>query len=66
MNYSSLGNVVEHIHFHIFPRYEDELLAAEEKHPWFHIDKFNSKRLSSDRARDLATKIREELQSFLV
>lgn len=24
MNYASYGNIVEHIHWHIFPRYEDD------------------------------------------
>ena len=38
INYSCYGNVVEHIHWHIFPRYEsDPDLRA---HPWLNSEKF--------------------------
>ncbi len=41
VNYASLGNVVNHLHFHIIPRYEKELSELEVKHPWFQSENFD-------------------------
>ena len=65
MNYSTLGNVVEHTHFHVFPRYEEELALATHKDPWFNCEEFGTKKLTESDAIDLANKIRKELQDFL-
>ncbi len=39
INYSCYGNVVEHIHWHIFPRYQSD--PDLRVHPWLHSAKFN-------------------------
>lgn len=41
LNYAVLGNEVEHVHFHLFPRYEEELKKEKVKHPWQNSDKFH-------------------------
>ena len=38
MNYSCLGNTEEHVHWHLMPRYEDEI--DRQRQPWLHSDKF--------------------------
>jgi len=38
INYSCYGNVVEHIHWHIFPRYEND--PDLRVHPWYHLKEF--------------------------
>src|SRR6187399_2073692 len=38
MNYSCYGNVVEHIHWHLFPRYQSD--PDHKVHPWLHMDQF--------------------------
>lgn len=40
-NYSCLGNVVEHIHFHIFPRYPSDLKEDHQKNPWSMSEHFH-------------------------
>ena len=40
INYSCLGNLQPHIHWHIFPRYEDD--PDFSLSPWLHYQKFNS------------------------
>ena len=42
LNYSSLGNVVPHIHFHLFPRYQDELEGKSKLDPWADALEFTS------------------------
>jgi diadenosine tetraphosphate (Ap4A) HIT family hydrolase len=39
INYSCYGNVVEHIHWHIFPRYEND--PDLRVHPWLHFKDFD-------------------------
>jgi len=58
INYSSLGNVVSHLHVHIFPRYEDELASKSKKDPWANADEFENFKISDDEYRDLATDLR--------
>jgi diadenosine tetraphosphate (Ap4A) HIT family hydrolase len=41
MNYASLGNVDEHLHWHIIPRYRNEPDCKD--HPWKNADKFSTK-----------------------
>ncbi len=38
MNYSCYGNAVEHVHWHIFPRYESD--PDHRTHPWLRSDNF--------------------------
>jgi diadenosine tetraphosphate (Ap4A) HIT family hydrolase len=41
LNYASFGNVVEHLHWHVIPRYEWE--PDPKAQPWKHEDKFKTK-----------------------
>jgi diadenosine tetraphosphate (Ap4A) HIT family hydrolase len=61
INYSCLGNVVPHLHFHIFPRYKDELKAKVKKDPWANADDFIHFKLNDEENRSLA----KELRSFI-
>jgi len=61
LNYSCLGNFVEHVHFHIFPRYKDDLEDPKKRNPWWNSESFNSKKISNNDARDIASKIRSAL-----
>lgn len=48
MNMCSLGNVVPHVHWHFFPRYEND--PDFKNPPWLQMHEFESARLaSSDR-----------------
>lgn len=38
LNLASYGNMVPHVHIHIFPRYPDDPDAL--RHPWVHMDRF--------------------------
>lgn len=59
MNHSCYGNVVPHVHWHIFPRYRDDpdWLA----HPWLHQEKFDNHRLGDEAAAATAAVLREAL-----
>lgn len=46
LNYSCYGNVVEHIHWHIFPRYESD--PDLRMHPWLHSADFGIHSVSKD------------------
>jgi len=48
MNYSCYGNAVEHVHWHIFPRYESD--PDHRTHPWLRSDNF-SKHIGSHEMR---------------
>lgn len=54
MNYSCLGNFVPHVHFHLFPRYEEDLRLDETKNPWHCIDEFKNHTINEFEARSLA------------
>lgn len=60
MNYSCYGNEVQHIHWHLFPRPASE--SNREKNPWHHSSKFNQHLINSQKAQDLAKKIRANLE----
>ena len=45
MNLSSLGNVVDHIHWHFFPRYEDD--PHFKNPPWLQMNQFDSAKINS-------------------
>ena len=46
INLASLGNVEEHLHWHIFPRSPEE--ANTHQHPWFNADQFEQFSTSSE------------------
>ncbi len=56
LNYACYGNQVEHIHWHIFPRYEAD--AERTSNPWLHADRFDAHRIDNDTATRLAQSIR--------
>lgn len=58
INYSCLGNVVQHVHFHIFPRYKDELAKNIKKDPWAHSDQFSSFETTDAVALDIVESLR--------
>ncbi len=60
INYSCLGNVVSHLHFHIFPRYEDELSTKDKKDPWANADEFKNFPLSDQEYLDLAAQLKKK------
>src|SRR4028118_51446 len=52
MNYSCYGNVVPHIHWHLFPRYDSD--ADCEQVPWFHAGEFEKHLIEESEAQNLA------------
>ncbi|MBV9868270.1 MAG: HIT family protein [Abitibacteriaceae bacterium] len=66
LNYECLGNMVHHLHWHIFPRYSDD--EQREKPVWAH-DKAarRESQYNLDPARDapLMAAIRDELQQLM-
>jgi diadenosine tetraphosphate (Ap4A) HIT family hydrolase len=60
MNICSLGNVVDHVHWHFFPRYADD--PDFKNHPWFHSDKFDSAKVTPEEAQDAIIKVRKQLK----
>ncbi|MBY0517864.1 MAG: HIT family protein [Bacteriovoracaceae bacterium] len=48
MNLCSLGNVVDHLHWHLFPRYADD--PRRENPPWLQMQDFASKNISPEEA----------------
>jgi diadenosine tetraphosphate (Ap4A) HIT family hydrolase len=60
INYSCLGNFVPHVHFHLFPRYEEDLKHDETKNPWHNIDEFKNHTLGEEQAKALAKEIARE------
>ncbi len=59
MNLCSLGNVVDHVHWHLFPRYADD--PKRENPPWLQMQEFATKNITVSEA--LPTIAR--LKSFL-
>jgi diadenosine tetraphosphate (Ap4A) HIT family hydrolase len=46
MNYVSLGNVVEHLHWHVIPRKESD--PDHKDHPWKNMEKYSEKPTTQD------------------
>jgi len=59
MNYSCYGNVVPHIHWHLFPRYDCD--PHREQVPWFFAEEFEKHLIDGQEAKNLAAKIKEKL-----
>jgi diadenosine tetraphosphate (Ap4A) HIT family hydrolase len=60
MNMCSLGNVVDHIHWHFFPRYSDD--ANFKNPPWLQMDKFDSAKVSPTERDEVIKKIQKNLK----
>ncbi len=59
MNVLSLGNGDEHVHWHIFPRYESDPLHRRD--PFFNSDKFKDYLVTPEQAREVAARLRAHL-----
>jgi diadenosine tetraphosphate (Ap4A) HIT family hydrolase len=59
MNLCSLGNVVEHLHWHFFPRYGDDPNFTNP--PWLQMSQFKDAPTSEDQRRELTSLIKEQL-----
>jgi diadenosine tetraphosphate (Ap4A) HIT family hydrolase len=57
MNMCSLGNVVDHIHWHFFPRYHTDPNFTNP--PWLQMDKFESARVTPDEAVEIIEKLKK-------
>jgi diadenosine tetraphosphate (Ap4A) HIT family hydrolase len=60
MNLSSLGNVVEHLHWHLFPRYENDPYLKNP--PWLQMQYFNEAQTDLKLTFELRQKLRRELE----
>ena len=60
MNYSCYGNTVEHIHWHIFPRYETE--PDHKINPWLHSSEFKNHLITETKAKETITLIQKHLK----
>ncbi len=59
MNYAALGNQVEHLHWHLFPRLNSE--KDFKMHPWFNQDQFATHKTTVEQAQTLITQIKPHL-----
>lgn len=63
MNLESLGNVVDHVHWHFFPRYESD---PQFKNPvWLQMDHFAGAKPTQDEAREVMRMLKTECQKLL-
>ncbi len=60
MNLCSLGNVVDHVHWHLFPRYADD--PKRENPPWLQMTEFASKNITPAQAAPTIANLRRFLQ----
>ena len=51
MNLCSLGNVVDHLHWHLFPRYQDD--PKLKNPPWLQMQEFDTKKISPSVAEEI-------------
>jgi diadenosine tetraphosphate (Ap4A) HIT family hydrolase len=56
LNFSCYGNGDPHVHWHIFPRYEDD---PNRGNPWKDASRFHERLIAVDQARDVAARVRE-------
>ena len=63
MNLSSLGNVVDHIHWHFFPRYESD--PNFKNPPWLQMKDFDGAKPTQEEAREVMRMLKEECQNLL-
>lgn len=60
MNMCSLGNVVDHVHWHFFPRYENDPQFFDP--PWLRMKEFDSAKVNPQEAAVTIQKIKRALQ----
>ncbi len=59
MNYASLGNQVQHVHVHLFPRYEND--PDHLQHPWHGAQEFEQHRINGEQAQEITMRLRAHL-----
>jgi diadenosine tetraphosphate (Ap4A) HIT family hydrolase len=59
MNVLSLGNGDEHVHWHIYPRYQSD--PNHRRDPFFNSPQFKDHLITPDQAREIAARIRANL-----
>jgi diadenosine tetraphosphate (Ap4A) HIT family hydrolase len=59
MNMCSLGNVVDHIHWHFFPRYEAD--PDFKNPPWLQMHRFDSAKTSPEQREQLIKKLKSQM-----
>lgn len=59
MNLCSLGNVVEHLHWHFFPRYETD--SNFKNPPWLQMHLFDAAKVSPEKRNELINLIQNEI-----
>ena len=59
MNMCSLGNVVDHVHWHFFPRYENDPQFFDP--PWLRMKEFENAKVSPEDAKINIQKIKTQL-----
>jgi diadenosine tetraphosphate (Ap4A) HIT family hydrolase len=60
MNLCSLGNVVEHLHWHFFPRYASDPKFTNP--PWLQMHEFEEAKVSFEECSDLIQQLKEKLR----
>lgn len=63
MNLCSLGNVVDHVHWHLFPRQESE--ATFKNPPFLQMHLFDGAKLTSEEAREVIERLASEVENLL-
>ena len=61
LNYACYGNLVPHVHWHIFPRYEAE--PDHTRNPWLHSSEFAKHTVDPGEAKKLAKLVRQGLRA---
>lgn len=56
MNLCSLGNVVDHVHWHLFPRYAEDPQFTDP--PWLRMKDFDQAKITPEQAQENIQKIR--------
>ena len=62
MNLESLGNVVDHMHWHFFPRYEDDV--DFKKPPFLQMDRFNERLVGAEERSELIEILKAGLKTL--
>jgi diadenosine tetraphosphate (Ap4A) HIT family hydrolase len=62
MNLCSLGNVVDHIHWHFFPRYADD--QNFKNPPWLQMNLFDTAKTSPEKRDELIEKLRQSIKEM--
>ena len=62
MNLCSLGNVVDHVHWHFFPRYADD--QNFKNPPWLQMNLFDSAKTSPEKRVELIEKLKQVISAM--